>query len=384
MGNDWRSLILMGGRGRRMGYVDKGQLIYRGRTFLNRIKDELLPLGLPCVISTADRENLTGEDGTIYVKDIPKLPDGSGAGPMGGIWSCFQKTGAEGFFTVSCDMPLFRREMFLALMDRVRPEYDAVLWRTRDGRIQPMCGYYSRACLFSLTKSIRERNYQMTRFLSQLNCLVVDTSLEHIPDYWFTNVNSPDALETLNGRKLPVLAVSGRKNTGKTTLLEQLVRSLCAAGIRVAVIKHDGHEFEADVPGTDSRRMKDAGAYGTVVYSGTKFSMVKEKGGLKAEDFFGCFSEADIILLEGQKDSDYLKLETVRQEISTVPVCRSNTVLAYVSDGKVEQRAAAADKEAGTETYGPAAVMTSPKPVYHFQDTDQLTELIVGVLDGHF
>ena len=110
----------MGGRGRRMGYVDKGQLIYRGRTFLNRIKDELLPLGLPCVISTADRENLTGEDGTIYVKDIPKLPDGSGAGPMGGIWSCFQKTGAEGFFTVSCDMPLFRREMFLALMDRVR------------------------------------------------------------------------------------------------------------------------------------------------------------------------------------------------------------------------------------------------------------------------
>ena len=348
MGNDWRSLILMGGRGRRMGYVDKGQLIYRGRTFLNRIKDELLPLGLPCVISTADRENLTGEDGTIYVKDIPKLPDGSGAGPMGGIWSCFQKTGAEGFFTVSCDMPLFRREMFLALMDRVRPEYDAVLWRTRDGRIQPMCGYYSRACLFSLTKSIRERNYQMTRFLSQLNCLVVDTSLEHIPDYWFTNVNSPDALETLKGRK------------------------------------HDGHEFEADVPGTDSRRMKDAGAYGTVVYSGTKFSMVKEKEGLKAEDFFGCFSEADIILLEGQKDSDYLKLETVRQEISTVPVCRSNTVLAYVSDGKVEQRAAAADKEAGTETYGPAAVMTSPKPVYHFQDTDQLTELIVGVLDGHF
>lgn len=130
--------------------------------------------------------------------------------------------------------------------------------------------------------------------------------------------------------------------------------------------------------------MKDAGAYGTVVYSGTKFSMVKEKGGLKAEDFFGCFPEADIILLEGQKDSDYLKLETVRQEISTVPVCRLDTVLAYVSDGKVEQRAAFADKEADTVSYGSAAVMTSPKPVYHFRDTDRLTELIVGVLDGHF
>ena len=29
---------------------------------------------------------------------------------------------------------------------------------------------------------------------------------------------------------------------------------ICAAGLKVAVIKHDGHDFEADVPGTDSYR----------------------------------------------------------------------------------------------------------------------------------
>ena len=93
-----------------------------------------------------------------------------------------------------------------------------------------------------------------------------------------------------------------------------LVGELDRVGIRSAVIKHDGHEFEADVPGTDSRRIKEAGAYGTVVYSGTKFSMTKEQPSMKAEDFFGFFPEADIIFLEGQKDSDYPKLEVLRRK----------------------------------------------------------------------
>lgn len=381
MDKDVRTLILMGGKGRRMGYVAKGALKFQGKTFLDRIRDELHPLGLPCVLSTSDRENLAGEEGTVYVKDIPKTHDGSGVGPLGGIWSCFQQTGAQGFLTVSCDMPLFRKEMFQALMHRLKPEYDAVLWRTRDGRIHPVCGYYSRSCLPVLTKAIEAEDYRMMKLLPEFNYLVVDTFKEHIPDIWFTNINSPEALEKLRVRKIPVLAVSGRKNTGKTTLLEGLVKTLSSLGIRTAVIKHDGHEFDADVPGTDSRRMKEAGAYATVVYSNTKFSMVKEKAGLEAGDFFTCFPEADVILLEGQKNSDYLKLETVRQEISSVPVCRPDTVLAYVSDGRVEQNEDFSEGATEAALYTPGAVS---KPVYRFQDTDQLAELIVGVLDGHF
>lgn len=373
MGKNWSTLILTGGQGRRMGCVDKGMLEYKGETFLERIREQLLVFNLPCVISTADRD-YGPEDGAVYVRDIPRQPDGRGVGPLGGLWSCFKQTDVEGFFMVSCDMPLFRREMFQALMDRWQPDYDAMLWRTRDGRIHPVCGYYSRSCLPHLTRAIESGNYRMMKFLSDLNCLIVDTSKAHIPDIWFTNVNSPEVLEQLKERATPALAVSGRKNTGKTTLLEGLVRSLTSAGIRTAVIKHDGHEFDADVAGTDSRRMKDAGAYGTLVYSATKFSLVKEGRGLEAGDFFSCFPEADIILLEGQKNSDYLKLETVRMEISDLPVCRPETVLAYVSDGDVNQRAAnRKEKEIEAE-----------KPVYGYQDIDRLTELVVEVLDGHF
>ena len=117
---------------------------------------------------------------------------------------------------------------------------------------------------------------------------ILDTEKEHIPDTWFMNINRPEAYEALEDRKRPaVLAVSGSKNTGKTTLTEALVRELSKRGVKVAVIKHDGHDFTPDVPGTDSHRMKAAGAFGTVVYSEKRFCVVKEET-KQAEDFIAC------------------------------------------------------------------------------------------------
>ena len=60
-----------------------------------------------------------------------------------------------------------------------------------------------------------------------------------------------------------LVAVCGVKNSGKTTLLSRLVGELSKEGMKVAVIKHDGHDFTCDACGTDSYRLKEAGAYGT-------------------------------------------------------------------------------------------------------------------------
>ena len=49
-------------------------------------------------------------------------------------------------------------------------------------------------------------------------------------------------------------AVCGIKNSGKTTLTEKIVKALTGRGMRVAVIKHDGHAFECDLSGKDSFR----------------------------------------------------------------------------------------------------------------------------------
>ena len=40
-----------------------------------------------------------------------------------------------------------------------------------------------------------------------------------------------------------IAAVSGVKNSGKTTLMEKLIRVLTGRGLQVAAVKHDGHDF---------------------------------------------------------------------------------------------------------------------------------------------
>ena len=130
----------------------------------------------------------------------------------------------------------------------------------------------------------------------------------------------------MSARKPFVAAISGIKNSGKTTFLEHLVPVLRARGLRVAVIKHDGHDFTPDVPGTDSFRMRQAGADGVAVYSGHQWMVVRPQPG-SLEALIGQFADCDLVLLEGQKASPYPKIELVRGTVSHESVCAPETLL---------------------------------------------------------
>ena len=121
-----------------------------------------------------------------------------------------------------------------------------------------------------------------------------------------------------------VIAVCVVKNSGKTALLTKLVSKLSADGSKIAVIKHDGHDFDCDMPGTDTYRFAEHGAYGTACFSGSR-SFVQRIGTQESyEDLIRCFPEADIIFIEGAKDSDYDKIEVIRKGISTEPASCEN------------------------------------------------------------
>lgn len=114
-------------------------------------------------------------------------------------------------------------------------------------------------------------------------------------------------------KKMPVIfAISGYKNSGKTTLMVKLVKALTAAGYKVATIKHDGHDFTPDVPGTDSYRHGEAGAYGRAVFSEKRWMVTKAQPAdvsqkITEQDLITMFPEADCILLEGFKHSSWPK-----------------------------------------------------------------------------
>lgn len=130
----------------------------------------------------------------------------------------------------------------------------------------------------------------------------------------------------------PVLVICGVKNSGKTTLTEKIVEKLSGKGRNIAVIKHDGHDFTCDVPGTDSARFYQAGAYGTAVFSDYRLFIHKEKKKVREQELLEQFPEAELILIEGLKNSTWPKIEVVRKEISSVPVSNPKGRFLIVSD----------------------------------------------------
>ncbi len=75
-------------------------------------------------------------------------------------------------------------------------------------------------------------------------------------------------------------------------------------GYRVAVIKHDGHEFEGDVPGTDSYKLYNAGAAATVIFSDSQL-LIHKRQSLELEQIIDQFAEYDLVIIEGSKKCNY-------------------------------------------------------------------------------
>jgi molybdopterin-guanine dinucleotide biosynthesis protein MobB len=103
-----------------------------------------------------------------------------------------------------------------------------------------------------------------------------------------------------------LITISGPANSGKTTLIENLIRHFTAEGLRVGVVKHDPHgHVRVDSPGKDSWRMREAGA--TVVQILGPRPVTLSYGSAPPPDSTVC----DIVLAEGAKTGARARLEVV-------------------------------------------------------------------------
>ncbi len=116
-----------------------------------------------------------------------------------------------------------------------------------------------------------------------------------------------------------IIDICGVKNSGKTTLITGLVKLYVSRGLNVAVIKHDGHDFDCDMPGTDTRAFTDSGAYGTACFSENRMFVHRKGTGEKEDQLIALFPEADIIFIEGLKNSSFDKIEVIRSGVSDAP-----------------------------------------------------------------
>lgn len=136
----------------------------------------------------------------------------------------------------------------------------------------------------------------------------------------------------------PRVHIVGRKNSGKTTLVCQLVRELTARRILVATVKHTHHDHELDTPGKDSHLHRTAGAAGvgilspemTAVFIPVNRELDTTNRESRYQRFESMFGSCDLILVEGDLQTTAPRIEVWRSAVTELPYAAADSAIAAV------------------------------------------------------
>lgn len=140
-----------------------------------------------------------------------------------------------------------------------------------------------------------------------------------------------------------VISVVGASGSGKTTVIERLVASLCGQGIRVGTVKHASHGFAADREGSDSWRHQQAGAervllvgpHGAVLFLDASATHPNADADPHTDiaRLIGQYqSGLDVVLAEGFAPVHDLLIEVDRRDVPRKPTVKDHPVWLTITD----------------------------------------------------
>jgi len=141
-----------------------------------------------------------------------------------------------------------------------------------------------------------------------------------------------------------IIRVYGYQDTGKTALVEELVRALVKKGYRVASVKHTTHAQSVDTEGKDTWRHWMAGSDPVVFMSKTETSIIKHSASSEdgVVDLLLREFRPDIVVIEGNKEGGHRKVrmgDTPKKPGTVMSNPSMKRLLAYVEDEVAIERA---------------------------------------------
>lgn len=304
--------ILAGGKSSRMGQ-NKALLKINNESIIKRLTDELGHISAP-IISAASK-GVYEEISNKVVYDQNKE-----IGPIEGIRQVLLEATDDYVFVCAADMPFITKELVDYMASFISSDYDCYV--INDGkRIQPLCAIYSKKLLLLIEELISKGEYKLYGIISNSRTKFIDLEYTVFDSKVVKNINTKE--EYIEAIKPLCFAVSGYKNTGKTGLIEKLINEFINDGLKVATIKHDGHNVLEDVPGTDTYRFLEAGVVASGAITDTRgvLNINKSLDVKKLIERIKSDVSPDVIILEGFKHSDFAKVEIVRRDVHPKSVC---------------------------------------------------------------
>ncbi|MCX8031803.1 MAG: molybdopterin-guanine dinucleotide biosynthesis protein B [Thermoleophilia bacterium] len=347
--------LLAGGQSTRMGF-DKVLASFPGGSLIEWMYHRLAPF-FENVFAVA-RDPVRFHD-----LGIPVVTDAlAESGSAVGVYTAVLASPTERVLCVACDMPFVTPGLLWALALGSRG-YDVFVPRHGE-YLQPLCAVYGKGALDAYYRFITSGGRRIFDIYPELRTGYLDVADSRFgdPEQIFFNVNTPEELELARARAaageedpgawrlrlnaeirafmsrspLPVVSFVGKKKSGKTTVVLGVLEELRRRGYRVAVIKHDTHGFDIDVPGTDSYRFREKGAEVVGISSPFQYVWVNSVSNgqePRLEELVSQVSEpVDLVITEGFKKQNAPKIEVSRRARSTELVCRPEELIGIASD----------------------------------------------------
>lgn len=180
--------ILAGGKSRRMGR-DKTFLEFNGVPMIHRVIDAIKPhVKDMVIIANKPQEELLNLGIPVHEDKI------RGMGPLSGLYTAFEATGAGELLLAACDMPLIKPEVIEFLVDYPNWKGDALI-PVAGGREQGLLAVYRRSAIEKVRGKIESQSIQFDEFRKGLEKTLIDEDRIKLldPDFGsFKNVNRPD------------------------------------------------------------------------------------------------------------------------------------------------------------------------------------------------
>lgn len=184
-------LILAGGKGSRMGGVDKGLQNFRGRRLVDHVYERLAPQVGGVIINANQNHDEYRTFGVRVVSDALRENAGGFAGPLAGLHAGLSVSKRPFLASVPCDSPFLPADLVERLFARIDATGAELAVAKTGDQPHPVFSLVRRGVLDHLTEFLKGGGRKIDAWYATLNVVEVPFDDEAVG---FSNINTLEEL----------------------------------------------------------------------------------------------------------------------------------------------------------------------------------------------